>query len=120
MKAIIFTLLTTAASLANASGTLMLEPRYNPETKSTYIVAGLATKSKLWGPVGYSSWTGLGDKANGIDYSNWYVTKHQLDFKIMSVTLSPGVRFGYSEKFGSFGLDKIEVEYFGKIAAPLW
>jgi hypothetical protein len=109
-----------ATNAAWASGNLMLEPRYNLKTEQVYLVAGLSTHAKLWGPFSYTSWSGLGDKANGSEYSNWYVTKHQLDIKVLGVKLSPGLRFGYSENMGSFKFDKIDTEVFGKLSIPLW
>ena len=106
---------------AHATGKLSIEPSYDPENDESHVTFGLAIYEKLDKDIYYSSWTGFGDSFDlDSNYKDWYVTKHQLDFKLTDgVTFAPGGRVNLKAKDGQekqvvFG------EVFTKISLTLW
>lgn len=123
MKALLL-VLALVSSAAFGSGTVMVEPRYSNTTGKTYLIGGLGVYEKLFDNVAYNSWTGTGQgmSEDGLTdtYSPWYVTKHQIDMKVLFLTVSPGLRFAYSEKSGDMTLKTIETEGFVKVSFRVW
>lgn len=111
-----FTMLFSSAAFG--SGTLSVEPRYNPETERTYLISGLGIYEKLFWGMAYNSWTGYGDGASegASEYEEWLVSKHQIDLRIKNFTASPGIRFFYMPD----GSDDIQSEYFMKLSYRVW
>jgi hypothetical protein len=80
-----------------ASGSLSLEPAYDPIRHRTHYGLGLAVFQPIKKSISYSSWTGYGNGIEGeSNFHSWAVSKHSVDFVLFKrLTLSPGVRFNY-------------------------
>jgi hypothetical protein len=105
-----------------ASGTFSFEPRFNAVEDKQYFVMGLGVYEKLFTGVAYNSWTGMGDGMSedmGFNYSEWAVSKHQIDFKLMGLTVSPGIRF-LMAPMDDFNSKNFQTEYYGRLSFRVW
>lgn len=119
----VLTLIFAVASVpAFASGRISLQPSYDAvHDKASYQV-GLSIYEKMMDGVFYNSWTGTGDSLSeeSPSYRQWYVTKHQVDFKADGLIFSPGVKALYNPDVGPFNDRTVQTEIFGKITLELW
>lgn len=107
---------------AFASGTLSLEPSYDPVRDRTHFALGLSVWQKLTDKIDYSSWTGFGDSYDsGSQYHSWYVSKHQADFNLSKAfTFSPGVRVNLLDDQEDEFKKRLFGEVYAKIQYKLW
>lgn len=112
----------TLSGTAFASGTLILEPSYDPQRDRTHFAFGLGVWQKLTDKIDYTSWTGLGDSYdNGSKYHSWYVSKHQVDLNVSKAfTFSPGVRLNYLDDQEDEFKKRLFGEVFAKIQYKIW
>lgn len=120
MKLILVGLMALSLN-AFASGKISFEARMGDQSKSSYLT-GLSIYEKIDKGMHYNSWTGFGDAINpDVDtFKSWLVTKHQIDFKFQSLTLSPGVRATYMPDWGEFSEENLISEGFVKVSYDLW
>jgi hypothetical protein len=108
---------------ALAAGRISLEPRYDIVNQKTSYTLGLGVYEKITSYMAYNSWTGFGygvDREMQADDNDWYNTKHQLDFSVSGLTLSPGMRFSYSPKYGDLNFDTLNTEAYMRLSVRVW
>ena len=123
MKKLLFGLLFSL--IAYATGSVSIEPRYDFYSKDPFYIVALSVWEPITKTVAYNGWFGIGDdfEKNGPNqrlFQNWWVAKNQLDVKVKSLTVSPGVRVQYNDSADDSAVPTWLEEAFIRVSYKLW
>lgn len=123
MAQVILSLVTFFSLQAFASGSLSLEPSYDPARARFHYSLGLGVYQTITPMLAYSSWTGLGNDlfSEEGNYHSWYVSKHQIEIKVMEdLTISPGVKLNFLDDQETGYKKRLYGEALAKIVYKIW
>lgn len=101
------------STLSFGKGVLSVQSTLPTSEKDERLTFGLSIYEPIISGLAYNSYTGTGE--NRRKEGDWYITKHQLDFHVFNITLSPGVALNYDTPEKEW--DK---EVFVKAQLQLW